>query len=474
MNTRPVRVERRRGLGPKVLLGVLLALVLLGLAAMPLLAQARTAPPVRKGRITGKVVCTCAVPRGNISVFVYAWNAHTRSWSQAAPRALTNTSGKYALDLVPGHYRVGFYDLRTTPEWAWKVWPDAATVEAGSDVVVSAARTRAAVDATLEAGGRLAGLVTDMNGNALRNIGVTLWRYDPRRSAWDAARRLSNTGPDGRYSVAVVPPGSWKVRFADTLSRSRTVAVWATEFYGPSWDASGAAEATLAARGVLESLDASLHVATYLAMRLPTAPVCFCAQVAPAARLSTAGAVMPDRTDVQLWAKVGAADWRREATPSYDATRGLYVGTRDLDYNTTFKFVFPGVGQYAPSQASGMVFVHAYLTMPKIVGSSPTAGQAFHVQGDLRPPDAGAVTVTAFRNSGGRYRQWGTYTAALRSNVESSSYDATFTLPAGNYYAYASEKDPLHVPTVSSATYFTVRPALAATQLYGWFTAARW
>ncbi|MCB0064641.1 MAG: carboxypeptidase regulatory-like domain-containing protein [Caldilineaceae bacterium] len=173
------------------------------------------------GAISGTVIGDDNMPIANVSVVAYEPINMTGfiSW-QSVGQTYTDESGNYTIsDLAPGTYHIyfepPFYPRQYFPEY----YNDAATVEDGTDVTVTANNTTANINGQLSSGAHIQGKVTGPNGAPLANIRVG--------ADSNFANAEAFTGADGRYDVKGLEAGDYQVRFSDTRQPAR----YATEYF---------------------------------------------------------------------------------------------------------------------------------------------------------------------------------------------------------------------------------------------------
>ena len=205
----------------------LVGLLTLALATPPSLPHAGAAEP---GTIAGRVTFANGDPAAFDNVSVMSLQGGT--WTQVGATA-TDDQGSYSLDGIPaGSYRVCYL-------WSTIVlecWQDAATPEAGHDVVVGDGAVVAGIDLAVAPPG-LSGRVTDESGAPLPGRTVTLHR---RVSGTWSQVATRSTRADGGYQYLTTQPGAYTACVAGT-----------TEYAAECWrDVRTLAEATAVNVGV--------------------------------------------------------------------------------------------------------------------------------------------------------------------------------------------------------------------------------
>lgn len=199
--------------------GALVAAVALAVVA----AALPTAAYAADGSVTGRVITKSGTPAGAVCVRLSA----SRDWySPVAASGTTAADGTYALSVAPGAYYVTFDDCGGR-DLVTSFWPGVRDDGAAKTVAVPDGGTVSGVDATLEQGGSISGLVTDTAGRP--QAGAFVYPMTPGNSRYPKGAYV-RTDNEGRYHARGVPPGTYLVDFGPT-------AYHATVFYGDTPDA---------------------------------------------------------------------------------------------------------------------------------------------------------------------------------------------------------------------------------------------
>lgn len=152
----------------------------------------------RGKRIVGTVTDAEGAPVPLVSVRIYR---QYQQWSPVAS-VVTGVAGTYATNgLPPGKYKVEFAPSGNNDYLnVWNAGKD--TFDLADPVTVTDA-SGATVDAVLQRGGSIAGIVTDPDGVALQ-ANVTVHRNGQYASS-------AFTGQDGRYTLPRLKPGDYKL-----------------------------------------------------------------------------------------------------------------------------------------------------------------------------------------------------------------------------------------------------------------------
>jgi hypothetical protein len=147
------------------------------------------------GTLAGRLTDESGGPAAWVSVQAFT----SEDWSSTY--GYTDADGHYALDVLPGDYKVR-YSRDATEQWA-----HGQTRREQATVFTVAAGQTVAVDDALLPTGTLGGRITDAGGAALPGAVVTLFRDEE----WVVD---ATTDEDGRYTFQGVLPGEYRVGFA--------------------------------------------------------------------------------------------------------------------------------------------------------------------------------------------------------------------------------------------------------------------
>lgn len=175
------------------------------------------------GYITGHVTdASGSTDLGGIDVAAFESDG-AGGWNQVWS-AQTETDGTFRVGgLTTGSYRVRFSDPAGT--YATECYSGAATLDAGSDVPVTAGAETPGIDATLDTAGRIAGKVTAAaDGAELDWVEVQVCSKDASGHWTRVARDYTAAG--GTYDIGGLRTGTYWVQFREVMGRG-----YAGEFY---------------------------------------------------------------------------------------------------------------------------------------------------------------------------------------------------------------------------------------------------
>jgi Carboxypeptidase regulatory-like domain len=210
------------------------------------------------GVIEGRATAAASA-LGLQSVEVCAQDATTGA---AVSCSHTDANGDYALPSVPpGSYRVGFWGERESAAYAPEYYDGQASFLAATPVPVSADTTVTGIDAELDLGARVSGVVTDAANQApLAGIAVCILK-----STAAGPERCAYTGPAGDYTLPGVSSGSYQLAFSpefNEYAREEFVLPeedgWHTQYYAGSATRAGSTSLSLTAPQQRSGIDAAL------------------------------------------------------------------------------------------------------------------------------------------------------------------------------------------------------------------------
>jgi 5-hydroxyisourate hydrolase-like protein (transthyretin family) len=174
------------------------------------------------GRISGTVTDDASNPLINVWVIAEQYNPHTGLWESITDSSNTGSGGNYTLGgLAAGQYRVRFEP--GAGHYAVEWYDDASSADQVAPVTVSLGQTSDQIDAALEPGGSISGLVTrQSDGVSIESVSVEAYHYDSGTETWALVSQTS-TEQDGTYAFNPLPPGNYRVKFNET------------GFYGMVW-----------------------------------------------------------------------------------------------------------------------------------------------------------------------------------------------------------------------------------------------
>ncbi|MBI1296257.1 hypothetical protein GC175_14980 [bacterium] len=159
----------------------------------------------------------------------------------------TNADGVYRFGgLASGQYQVFFNSYN---------WDEARNIYVSQDttgISVTVGQTTDGVDAALTPGGTIRGVVTAPSGSPLKDVDVTLYRYNQETQQWWYFDDV-DTEDDGSYQMMGLPAGSYRVRFVDYSND-----VYMMHFYGNATTLESATDVSVQAGQIADNINAQL------------------------------------------------------------------------------------------------------------------------------------------------------------------------------------------------------------------------
>ncbi len=192
-------------LGSFIILAALIALF-----AVPLSTRQ---PPAAPGSISGMVTNEAGEPFQGVEVYARFFDSVKGSWASGGSTQ-TDTDGTYTIAGLRADtsYRVEFYAPGDV--YAWQFFPGAAAISKAQDVTVRPGENTSDIDAVMQPGGSIGGVVTNEAGVPTEGITVSAWTYEPAEGDWLWAGE-TQSGQDGAYSIRGLNTGTYRVGFQD-------------------------------------------------------------------------------------------------------------------------------------------------------------------------------------------------------------------------------------------------------------------
>ena len=126
----------------------------------------------------------------------------------------TDAQGYYAIGLRPGIYVVGFWDYSPQPQWATQIFSNVVANEWATPIVLTnTGHERIGVDAVMQPGFVVSGVVSGPSGQTIQNVAVSTEVLRPETGEWGT---VGSEGTDisGGFSINL-PPGTYRMNFQD-------------------------------------------------------------------------------------------------------------------------------------------------------------------------------------------------------------------------------------------------------------------
>ncbi len=166
--------------------------------------------PAPSGSVAGTVTNSSGV--GLAGVCALLVDPTTGEFS--GPEAVTDAEGAYSLsDVAPGSYDVYFlYGCQANGlpgNYAPNIYDNATDLSSAQAVSIASGQTTDGIDAELQQGGQISGVVTDASGHPVANVAVGVAQVGDVPLVVLA----TVTGPDGTYDIPDLSTGSYLVEF---------------------------------------------------------------------------------------------------------------------------------------------------------------------------------------------------------------------------------------------------------------------
>lgn len=200
--------------------------------------------------LIGTVTDHTAAPIEQIGVELYRYDRIGGDWKQLET-AQTNTDGEYRSKVLPGRYRLYFYDMRTLPDYISEYYEDEVTFDAAKEVTVTK-EINIVIDATLRPQSRITGTLTNRSGEPASGVTVVLYEFDEEFGWTPSLETESNDA--GCYVMDDLLGGVYRLYFTDRDSNR----LYDSEFYNDVNSIVDAADITVSPGETVQNIDAEL------------------------------------------------------------------------------------------------------------------------------------------------------------------------------------------------------------------------
>lgn len=214
--------------------------------------------------LQGVVTTVDGAPLDRIEASVYRYELDPSGlfdWWTTVSTHVTDASGVYRIGgLPPGRYRLGFHDQRSPNEYFPEFYDNAATLETGTSITVTANVT-ITTNISMSAGGRISGMVTNAHGVPIEDLQVTSYQYSPAPwgNDWNYSL-IGATDASGRYQIGGLPAGLYHLEFSDTYSPKR----YLSEYYMDAQTLISGADILVAENETIGNINAQLDAAAHI------------------------------------------------------------------------------------------------------------------------------------------------------------------------------------------------------------------
>lgn len=158
-------------------------------------------------RINGTLINSEGLPASGVPAQAYTYNGSF--WVQVGT-AYTDPQGNYSLGgLLPGTYRVVFASFGGK-NFIQETWDNSAggADNGGTTITLAEGEIRENINAVLEEGASISGVVVDAAGQPIVDVGVVVYQWN---GSWWQQGRNAWTNAAGEYTLAGLAPGTYRV-----------------------------------------------------------------------------------------------------------------------------------------------------------------------------------------------------------------------------------------------------------------------
>jgi hypothetical protein len=201
------------------------------------------------GRLSGKVTDTHGNALPNVFVTVLD------SSGNFVASGGVNSSGEYTIGGLPaGSYKVEFQSSRYLTQY----YDNKGSLSESDPVLAEEGKTHEGIDAAMHELGKISGKVTDIKGNPLGNIYVSLVDEHGNPNGVFVA-----TNSSGEYTIEALPSGAYRVAFFESFiigfPGGEAPGYYITQFYNDKSSAVEADPVAVEADKTHEHVDAAMH-----------------------------------------------------------------------------------------------------------------------------------------------------------------------------------------------------------------------
>ncbi len=183
--------------------------------------------------VAGTITDPAKQPLNQIAVDLYRYDRIGDDWKKL-DALFTDSSGHYRSEVLPGRYRLHFYDPQPDPAYLEEYYADATSFDTAKEITITKEIT-AVVDVTLQPAAAITGTLTNHSGEPAVGVAVVLYQFEEEVGWVPAVETQSNA--TGNYRVGNLAAGVYRVHFTD----KRSTPLYDSEFYN---NVAGVVEAT--------------------------------------------------------------------------------------------------------------------------------------------------------------------------------------------------------------------------------------
>ncbi len=204
--------------------------------------------------ISGRVTDAAGQPLQDIIISIYKQDSYG-SWIYSDQSAWTNSNGYYSVTgLAGGYYKVGFNTVfQYVTGYIAEYYNDKVNVGSADLLSIAPGGTASGIDASLNRGGSISGVITDDNGQPLQSTYIGVYKFDATSNYWTQVGH-TYSGYNGQYKADGLAAGDYKLWF----SYAGTSGSYLPEYYSDKPDLNSADTVPVAIESNTPGIDASL------------------------------------------------------------------------------------------------------------------------------------------------------------------------------------------------------------------------
>jgi len=232
-----------------------IALLILLISVYPTYAQSAT------GSISGTISAASSISSDammQLSVELYEEydNVEGPSYWYTIDSTQVNEDGTYTFsNLETGTYRIRVFNLNSPNIFQDQYFNNATEIENATDIIVDEGASVTDIDIQLDELGKIAGTVTDTEGNPLADVKVSV--FNNTYGYWSRQGGLVLTGVDGSFLLSGLQPGNVRLKFDGDDYREQLPA-YAVEYYDNAPDVDSATDIVVSVNTTVSDIDVQL------------------------------------------------------------------------------------------------------------------------------------------------------------------------------------------------------------------------
>lgn len=211
---------------------------------------ATNAQMARYSVIAGTITNQATQPLDQIAVEIYRYDRIGGDWQQVET-VHSDAGGQYASKVLPGRYRLYYYDDRSQPLYLSEYYENANTFEAATEITMTKELTTV-IDAVLTPQARITGTLTTDDGAPASGVTAVLYYFDSELGWLPSFESTSDE--QGHYRIGDLASGVYRIYFTDR----RANPLFDSEFYNGAGTVTDAADITVSVGETVPNINAEL------------------------------------------------------------------------------------------------------------------------------------------------------------------------------------------------------------------------